>query len=261
MSRLALIVGEDALPATLAAALPPGWIARHLEGHPPVGIASEPFRIERLGTLIAELRAAGVDEVCFAGRIARPPLDPTMLDAATLPLVPRILAAIRAGDDGALRAVVATFEEAGMRVRGAHEIAPTLLDIPEAGVPTDRDRVDIARAAAIHAVLAPLDVGQGCVVAGGQVLAIETLPGTDWMLASLTHFPAKPAGGVFYKAAKAGQDRRIDIATIGPETVSHAAAAGLGGIAVVRGDVLVLDPDGIRERLVETGLFLTALDG
>ncbi len=258
MTRLALIAGEGALPATLATALPPGWIARHLEGHAPDRLVSEPFRIERLGTLLAELRAEGVGEVCFAGRIVRPPLDPSAVDAATIPLVPRILAALRDGDDAALRAVVATFEEAGMRVRGAHELLPSLLDLPVAGTPDARDRADIARAAAIHAALAPLDTGQACAVAGGQMLAAEGIGGTDWMLASLATLPSRPPGGVLFKAAKPGQDRRIDMATVGPGTVDAAAAAGLSGIAVVAGDVLVLDAEAMRARLAATGLFLAA---
>ena len=65
---------------------------------------------------------------------------------------------------------------------------------------------------------------------------------------------------MLYKAAKAGQDRRVDMATIGPGTVARAAAAGLAGIAVVRGDVLALDPGGMRERLAATGLFLACAD-
>lgn len=256
MSRLALIAGEGALPATLAAALPSGWIARHLDGYRPEGIPSEPFRVERLGTLLRELAGEGVSDVCFAGAIARPKLDPSALDAATLPLVPRILAALREGDDAALRAVVTIFEEAGMRVRGAQELVPALLDLPLAGTPTARDREDIARAAAIHAALAPLDVGQACVVADGQMLAVEGLGGTDWMLESLTRPFPRPEGGVLYKAAKAGQDRRVDMATIGPGTVGRAAAAGLSGIAVVAGDVLVVDAEGMRAALERTGLFL-----
>lgn len=261
MTGIALIAGQGALPAALARALPEGgfriW---HLDGFAPEGLASEPFRVERLGSLVATLTEAGMERVCFAGAIARPRLDPSAVDAATMPLVPRILRALQAGDDGALRAVIAVFEEAGIEVVGAQDLAPSLLEPPETGAPTDRDLADIARARAVHAALAPLDIGQGCVVAGGQVLAVEALPGTDWMLASLTRLTAKPAGGILFKASKPGQDRRIDMATIGPATVRRAAEAGLCGIAVERGGVLVLDGEEIRARLAETGLFLTALD-
>ena len=96
-------------------------------------------------------------------------------------------------------------------------------------------------------------------MAGGLTLGVEALPGTDRMLAGLVEPFARPPGGVLLKAAKPGQDRRIDLPAIGPATVRAAAAAGLNGIAVMRGDVLVLDADGISATLDETGLFLAGL--
>ena len=49
------------------------------------------------------------------------------------------------------------------------------------------------------------------------------------------------------KAAKRGQDLRVDMPAIGPRTVAEAARAGLAGIAVGAGSTLILD----RERTVE----------
>ncbi|GIT91983.1 phosphatidate cytidylyltransferase [Jannaschia pagri] len=298
MSRLALIAGQGALPAVLANALGRSgrsWFACHLEGFAPKGVGqSRAFRIERLGSLIADLSDEGVTEVCFAGAIARPPLDPSAVDAATMPLVPRMMQALQAGDDAALRTVIAFFEEAGIAVLGAQDIAPELLQAPQVGIPNDRDLADIARAETVQAALGPLDVGQGCVVAGGQVLAVEALPGTDWMLSSLARRPApppqaasgglfggdlfggaadwlsggaapaglppfaRPEGGVFYKAPKPDQDRRIDLPTIGPETVRRVAEAGLSGIAIAADGVLVLDPAEVAAQCTARGLFLLA---
>jgi DUF1009 family protein len=46
------------------------------------------------------------------------------------------------------------------------------------------------------------------------------------------------------KAAKRGQDRRVDLPSIGPRTVDG-ARAGLGGIAVVAGSAVVVEPERI----------------
>ncbi|MDO6646773.1 LpxI family protein, partial [Acinetobacter guillouiae] len=78
--------------------------------------------------------------------------------------------------------------------------------------------------------LSPLDVGQGAVVAGGLVLGIETLQGTDALLRFVGDTPAplrRCQGGVLVKAPKRGQDLRVDMPAIGPDTVRNAAAAGL----------------------------------
>ncbi|WP_245190988.1 LpxI family protein [Jannaschia formosa] len=297
---VALVAGQGGLPGALANALGrrgEPWFACHLEGFAPTAVGqSRGFRIERLGSVIAALRSEGVTRVCFAGRIARPPLDPSAVDAETMPLVPRMMQAIQAGDDAALRTVIAFFEEAGLSVVGAQEIAPDLLDLPVTGTPGQRDLADIARAAEVHAAIGAVDVGQGCVVARGQVLAVEALPGTDFMLASLTPQPpappeapgqglfggdlfgsaadwlsgsggglqrrlpdfARPEGGVFFKAAKPGQDRRIDLPVIGPETVRAVAAAGLNGLALEAGGVLVIDREDVAAQLAAAGLFLAA---
>ena len=296
MTRTVLVAGEGGLPRVLANALGRAgtpWFALHLEGHPPQGVGqSRAFRVERLGSVLSGLRADGVDRAVFAGRIARPAVDPSAIDAETAPLVPRIAAAIGSGDDAALREVIALFEEAGIAVASAADIAPALVEMPEVGAPSERDLADLDRARAVHAALGAVDVGQGVVVAAGQVLAVEALPGTDWMLASLAPPPPaaprpavgggvfggmadwlsgpgaprglpafpRPEGGVFVKAPKPGQDRRIDLPTIGPETVRRAAAARLSGLAVERGGVLVLDAEEVAQIARGAGLFLHAYD-
>ena len=112
-----------------------------------------------------------------------------------------------------------------------------------------------ARGAEIVAALSAADVGQGCVVLKRQALAIESAYGTDWMLASLTARP-DTAGGVLVKMPKDGQDRRVDLPTIGVTTVEAAAQARLDGITIEAGGVLVLDRDAVRAACDRLGLFL-----
>ncbi len=256
---LALIAGSGTLPAELARNQLEAPLVCALEGYAPDGLAVDIwFRIETLGGLLATLKDRGIDEVCMAGAIRRPPVDPARIDAATMPLIPRLQQAIMSGDDAALRAVIGLFEEAGFAVRGAHEIAPDIL--PPVGCltesqPGDQDLDDAARAAGILRAMSAADVGQACVVLRGQALAIEGLFGTDWMLRSLTLRP-DAGGGVLFKAPKPDQDRRADLPTIGPDTVSAAVAAGLSGIVIERGGVIVLDRAAVVAECNALGLFL-----
>ncbi len=257
---LALIAGQGELPHRLAERLQPGLVCE-LEAFPSGLPDALSFRVEKLGSFLKTLRKRGVTEVCFAGAIRRPKVEPSKVDFATMPLVPRMIGAMKQGDDGLLRTVIAVFEEAGMTVRGAHELLPDLL--PEAGCPTrakpaERDEKDAMRAASIVAALGAADVGQACVVARGQALALEAIGGTDWMLATLADGRRPPGteGGLLYKAPKPGQDRRIDLPAIGPGTVRGAAAAGLSGIAIEAGGVMVLGSDETVAACDETGLYL-----
>lgn len=264
MTRTAIIAGSGRLPLAVAGALDAPLVCA-LAGFQPDGLDPDiVFRVERLVPFFDALEDAGVTTVTFAGAVQRPRLDPALFDAATAQLVPRLMAAMAQGDDATLRAVVGLFEEAGFAVVGTAKIAPDL--VPGAGVlcgaVTTQDKADADRAAAIVQALGAVDVGQGCVVAQGLCLAVEALPGTDAMLRGLAAFPAalRPTGaaGLFYKAPKPGQDLRVDLPTLGPDTVARVAEAGLGGIAWQAGGVICLDRAAMVAAADDAGLFLWA---
>lgn len=271
MTRTALIAGQGGLPVALAAELRRGgadFLVAELDGFPSAIVGADPvrFRVERLVPFLDLLADRGVRRVAFAGAIRRPALDPELIDARSASLVPRLATAFRSGDDALLREVIAIFEDWGFEVAGADALAPSL--VPGAGILTgtvaEADRADADRAAAIVGAVGRLDIGQGVVVAQGLCLAIETLPGTDAMLDFVALHAArlrpdpKGAGGVFYKAPKPGQDRRIDLPTLGLRSVEKAAVAGLSGIAWEAGGVILLDREAMVEAAGQAGLFLWA---
>lgn len=258
---LALIAGSGALPTAVAEAVESPPLVCALEGTAPDRLDVDlSFRLETLGSLLVALKARGVTRVCMAGAIRRPQVDPSAIDAATLPLVPVLMQALQAGDDGALRAAIGIFEQAGFDVVAAHEAAPGLLlapGCPTVAQPSEQDRADAGRGAAIVAAMAAVDIGQACAVQQGQALAVEGVFGTDWMLASLAARP-DGQGGLLFKAPKPDQDRRADLPTIGPETVRAAAEAGLTGLVIEAGGVIVLDQPGVIAACDRLGLFLWA---
>jgi len=260
---LALIAGTGALPTELAAHLKVPPLVCALEGFEPDNLTVDvTFRLETLGSLLAVLRDNGVTQVCMAGAIGRPVIDPAAIDAATLPLVPLLQQAMTSGDDGALRAAIAIFEQAGMTVSGAHEIAPDLL--PPLGCttkahPGEQERADAARGGDIVTAMAAVDIGQACVVLRHQALAVEGAFGTDWMLRSLTTRP-DAGGGLLFKGPKPGQDQRVDMPTIGPDTIIAVCAAGLTGVVIEAGGVMVLDPATVLAECDRLGLFLWVRD-
>jgi len=109
--------------------------------------------------------------------------------------------------------------------------------------------------------LGTLDVGQAAVVVDGLVLAVEAAEGTDRMLARAAELkrPRAPSG-VLVKAPKPGQDLRVDLPTIGPDTVAAARAAGLAGIAAAAGAAILMDRPETAAGADEAGLFLWGFD-
>ncbi|MEQ8896715.1 MAG: UDP-2,3-diacylglucosamine diphosphatase LpxI [Roseovarius sp.] len=262
--KLAVLACAGALPVAIARANPDAMIIT-LEGIPSeLEAQSERHRLEQIGTLFSAMKQAGIDRMVFAGSLVRPALDPSAFDAEMAAIAPRLMAALQMGDDGLLRTVIEIFEDQGFSVVGAHQVLPSLTADPglHAGTePDDGTRSDIARATRILRGIAPLDVGQTCVVAGGQCLGIETVQGTDALLRFVAATPPefrRDHRGVLVKAAKAGQDLRIDMPTIGPRTVEAVADAGLAGLVIEAGKVMILDRETTLQAARDKGIFLVA---
>jgi len=264
-TRLAILAGTGDLPQILAKGDPQAVFATFagVDVVVPSGLIHLPAAFDRLGTLFEALHNHGVTEVVFAGAMSRPALNPANFDPRMIELAPRLMAAMGRGDDALLREVAAVFTEEGFTVKAAQDIAPDLV-LPAntrfGPVPGKQDLADAQKGQDILAALAAMDVSQAVVVAGGQVLGIETIQGTDAMLGFASRTPPRlrRAKGVLVKAPKPGQDMRFDVPTIGPETISAAAAAGLAGIFIQAGGVNVLHRDAVERALEETGLFLLA---
>lgn len=261
---LALICGTGQLPAKIVAAQASRPLVCVLDGFAPDDLEADlTFRLETIGTLLVSLGEKGVTEVCLCGAIDRPSLDPSKLDENTAPLVPVLASALQAGDDGALRAAATLFEQTGFAVRAAHELAPDLVAPP--GVlseawPDALMRRDAKLGAGVLAALAPFDVAQACIVSNGQLLGVETVAGTDALIASLPDVASKEQG-ILVKGPKLGQDKRVDMPTVGPKTVLAVQNANLRGIVVDAGDVIVLDQDRMIEMCNEAGLVFWSRTG
>jgi DUF1009 family protein len=243
---LALICGKGEFPKIIAQNCTMMPLIASLAQFPPDELIPDIcFRLETLGSFLELLKQRRITQVCFVGAIKRPSIDPTLIDSATRPLVARITAALAQGDDGALKVVIEIFEHAGFQVVGFGQVMPELL--PPLGIlsrraPNRQDQDDAARAAAVIVGMSPLDIGQACAVAGSHVLAVEAYGGTEWMLQSLiARRQAWPTGGILFKAPKTGQERRIDLPAIGPATCRQVKKAGLDGIVIAHGGVVVLD--------------------
>ncbi len=268
---LGIIAGKGPLPCVVAEAA----VARGLTLHI-VGIRGEANEaIERfphtwiqwgeVNKLFGALENNGCRDLVIVGGVSRPDLSNVKFDLGAIKNLPFILSLGKGGDDSVLSRIVGYLERKGYRVHGPEDVAPELL----AGVgvlgqrtPSTEDRIDIEIGFQVVNALGHLDIGQAAVVAKGRVLAVEAAEGTDAMLARCVELRQsgrvhqQGQSGVLVKAPKPGQEDRVDLPTIGTETVRRAAAAGLSGIAVAAGQVLVADGAASIKAADELGVFL-----
>ncbi|MBV9538271.1 MAG: UDP-2,3-diacylglucosamine diphosphatase LpxI [Acidisphaera sp.] len=267
---LGILAGSGPLPGQVAeAALASGRsvFVVGFEGFAqPDVIASYPHAMARVGAagrVLSLLREHGCRDIVLIGPVRRPSLLDLRPDAEGTRILARIGRAAFAGDDGLLAAVVRVLGEEGFRVLGAHEVFSEALapaGLMTRSAPDAQAMADIARGQAVVRALGAVDVGQGCVVQQGIVLAVEAIEGTDAMLARAASVRRPGPGGVLVKLVKPGQDRRADLPAIGPGTLRAAAAAGLRGVAFEAGGTLLIDRAATLAAAEDQGLFLLGLD-
>ena len=268
---LAIIAGNGSLPFAVADAA----LATGREVHI-IGICGEAedaiehyshawVKWGEVGKLFATLEDRGCRDLVIIGGVTRPDLADVRFDLGAIRNLPRLLRLGLGGDDNVLSTLVHFFEDKGYRVRGAGDVAPGILAGEGklgAKAPSIEAKADIEAGFRVVEALGRLDVGQAVVVAKGHVLAVEAAEGTDAMLLRCAEFRRlhqrrrHHRSGVLVKAPKPGQEERIDLPAIGPETVRKAADAGLAGIAVAAGHVLVADLAASVTIADEQGLFL-----
>jgi len=218
-------------------------------------------RFEQPEAIFEALRDVGCTQVVMAGAMQRPDLDPSRFDATFAAAAPRLMAALQEGDDAGLRVVLNMFETAGFQVVAPQAVLSTLTmseGCPTIAQPAAYDESDAKRAAQILEATSALDIGQGCVVAGGLCLGIETLQGTEQLLnfVRMTESSLRPERGLLMKTPKSGQEARLDVPAIGPDTIDQLVSARLSGVVIKSDRVLVINREEVMSRADAHGIFV-----
>lgn len=265
LSKLGILAGGGLLPVRVidaCRATGRAFFVLAFEGHTdPATVTGVPHAWVRLGAVgeaLQRLREAGVKDVVMAGPVLRPSFDELRPDWRGALFLAKI--GVRAlGDDGILSAVVRELESEGFHVVGADDIFNGLRT-PEGlcgrHTPDESAWSDIARGIEVVRAIGAVDVGQAAVVQQGIVLGVEAIEGTDALLERCGPLRRQGRGGVLVKISKPGQERRVDLPTIGVDTVSRAAAAGLRGIALEAGGTLIIDRPAVAHAADQAGLFV-----
>lgn len=202
----------------------------------------------RVGEIPELLKSENINDLIMIGALDRPSFKDLNPNLKTLKLINKIgfkSILSKSGDDGLLRALRKVFEDLGIHVHGVHSFLPELLT-PFGMLGDFKPSVEQSRDVQIGIMAAQelgrADKGQAVIVYKGEVIGREDQKGTNALIKSCAH----QNGGVLVKLAKPQQDERLDLPTIGPNTIMRAAEAGLEGVAVQAQKSLIVD----RERVI-----------
>jgi DUF1009 family protein len=239
---IGLIAGSGRLPLLFAQAATRAGrevVAVGHEGETDPALQARAWvKLGQLGRIVEALRAGGCTEAVLCGGIRKPKLFDVRPDLLAL----KTLARMRSfGDDAALRAIAAVFEEEGVRIVSPLPFVPELVasrgPLGKRAMSSD-ERSDAELGLRAARALGAADVGQTVVVRRGVVLAVEAVEGTD---ACIARGGALGKGAVVVKARKPGQDDRFDLPAVGPMTVTALEKAGCSALAIEAGATLILD--------------------
>jgi len=267
--KLGILAGGGVLPQLLVAACNikarPVFVLA-FEGHTDIESTEDVehawVRLGAAGKALQYLRDAGTEDLVLAGPIRRPSLMDLRPDTTALKFFARV-GGRAMGDDSLLRGIIQLLEEdEDFRVVGVDDVLSGIT-VPEgtlgAHVPDVVAERDIGRGVEAVRALGAADVGQAAVVQDGIVLGVEAAEGTDALLQRCGALRREGPGGVLVKLSKPGQEKRVDLPTIGTDTVARAKGAGLRGIAVEAGNTLIIETDDVIEAADVAGIFVVGL--
>ncbi len=261
---VALIAGRGQYPVFTAAAIRRAGVPLRLialeEETAPELTASFPaaerveINIGQLGKLLAALENFGAGYALMAGQVKPKRLFHGLtpdLEAAA------ILLTLKRRNAGTIFGAIATeIEKLGVVQLDARAFLDDHLATPGpmSGRKLPVDPEYLEHGISIAREVARLDIGQGCVVRKGTVLAVEAFEGTDGMLRRAGAF--KTDGALFVKTVKPAQDYRFDVPVFGSRTLETMREAGLTAAALEAGKVIMLDKPAVLAQAKTWGIAL-----
>ena len=250
MEKLGIIAGAGELPVLLARSV----VAHDRE---PVVIQITKSNAERFAGIVDEVHTygvgqiqkiartlldSGVEEVVIIGKVEKNILlRPFQIDTTTI----RILVENRREKPAAIvNAALNYLESTGLTILRQDRYLQDLL--PHPGVltkrqPTESQWKDIELGITTARQIADMDIGQTVVVKNQIVLAIEAIEGTDVTIKRGGNLGKN--GSVVAKAAAASHDFRVDVPTVGQQTLSALHQVKAGVLAVEARRTFVMDPE------------------
>jgi DUF1009 family protein len=223
------------------------------------------LKITELGKAISLLKKNNCKNVILIGKVKRPEISLLKFDRKALFYFPRLFSAFKKGDGNILKEIIKIFRENKINVVNSMKFTPELIfkdkSINKVKI-NNTDKSSISKGVRIIKSLSKFDIGQSVVINNGYVLAIEGPEGTDETIKRSLHLSKKynlKNKSILVKFPKANQDLRIDLPTIGFDTIKKCIKANIKGIAVKRSQNIILDKDKIINLVKKNNFFIISI--
>ena len=204
--------------------------------------------IGQFGKIISIFKQNNCKKVLFAGRVKKPNFSNLKLDFKGIYYISRIIKKSKIGDVAILKEIINILKKEGIKTINSTFFTPEL-NLSKGNYTKHRpdmiDKKDIKNAVRSLNKSKPYSHIQGAVGRNNSVI-LEKRKGTQSLLKNVKKIK-NIKNGVLVKFPKKKQDRRIDLPTVGLETLKQCKKAGLKGIVLKHKSNIFLD----KERAIK----------
>ena len=225
------------------------------------------FNISQFSKIVKTLKKNNCKEVILAGKVTRPRIEDIKIDFSIMKVLPKIILSLKKGDSHALDFVINYLNQMNMKVVSCTKYLPELLaeNFVNKFKLTKQDLRDVEKGKAIlNHVNKKYDIGQSIIVNKGLVVGMEAAEGTDEMILKsssiMKKINKKMPSGVLIKVPKKIQDLRVDLPTIGYNTIRNCIKIGLRGIALKKNQNIFLDQEKSLNLIKKNNFFITVIN-
>jgi len=225
------------------------------------------FKITQLSEIIETLKKNNCNKIVLAGKVTRPRIQDLKIDLTTLSIVPKIIKSFRKGDSFALDVIIDHFKKMNIQVVSCTKYLPELgaENLKKFFQISANDKKDIEKGKSVlNYINNKYDVGQSIIINNGYIIGIEAAEGTDEMILKsksiLKKINKDKTGGVLVKIPKKIQDLRVDLPTIGYNTIRNCIKIGLRGIALKKDQNIFLDQEKSLNLIKRNNFFIAFIN-
>ena len=196
--------------------------------------------IGQFGKIIHILKENNCKKVLFAGKVNKPNFSKLRLDLKGIYYIPRIIKSSKLGDAAILKEIIKILNKEKISTISSTIFTPELSLIKgnySKIKPSTQDKKNINQSIKALNKTRPYSYSQGAVSRNNKVIAIEGKEGTQEMLKKIKN----KGSGVLVKFPKKKQDFRIDLPTIGLDTLKQCKKVGIKGIVLKHRRNIFLD--------------------
>ncbi len=217
------------------------------------------INIGKFGKILKLIKSNKCKKVLFAGNIIKPRISKLKLDFKGIYYIPRIIKAAKLGDAAILKELIKILSENKIKVIKLNAYNPELTLKKGCYTklkPSMNDKFIIKKGIQILNKSNAFNHVQALVINNEKVVSFEKRNGTKHMLKSLKNNKSK--NNILLKMPKVKQDLRVDLPTIGIDTLKDSKKANIKGIVVKAGQNIFLDKQKAIKFAIKNNMFVVA---